>query len=1202
MEFAAFPVGQGDDSLLKLVVGCVSALVAAGSALAQDARIVASVLPQSRSVETGESATAFATMINASDVPAENCRIALGQPVPAILSYQTTDPATNSVTGAPDTPVDIAARGSQSFVISLETTRDFNPSEVFLRFDCENAAPAQIRDRVNLFRLTARTPGPPDIIALSATLESDGFVHLPDERRVGVFAVAASNVGSTGTIRVRAESGDANPPVSYEICQTDPATGACSTPRAETQLLTMASGANYTFGVFVRPNGYVPRNPGLYRTIIVFEETDGVERGSTSVAIQTDSGTPPAAATALLGFPSGRSFRINEADGSANVDIAIDAEDFALGSDGRAALYQNGQLIDRYESAQAVTLELPAGRHDIALRLVDLDDEFVFPDARSSGRVSVSTGGAPRLDYAGGANPVQPYQIVDLVGQNIFPSGNVYPGRFEGIQVDVMATAQGRMGFLVPDMDGFSGDGRLEVTIDGVDFALTVPVSTPSMITNPEQDLTDLVVDIRTGLETERDAAIARQEIAYADAMIAAINRINTIEGEIGALSPQEQSVALRLLRNFRGPQASALLTPSQMVESNSFASCSDALEEVPLRAKKGIVIGFVFVGMGSSILSTTGITPIGAFAGSFTFLAGVALIDGYRSEINATIDRCFEPVLQFEAQEQSFVSGGSISNALAGVESTGEVGFVSNQFQSTQIGVRRDPYPNMRQYLNEMLEALGGVSAYVPDAVLNPVLTDLRNMRDGLSFVYPDAAELDVTVDSGDVFLVDFVDAGGQGAYNLRFVASFSTLFNFEVSYRGQTVTVPAYIEVDPPSFGSFLEQLRIPPEGLEIDIPLDGNVESLDVVQNPLGGNFTYTVERIDGVHRLSVTPRAGFFGAEAVELVVNGRGGTREGLFVTMVTTGGFYYPHDVVTGLLATSSIRLGRRKQFNCFGLYTSNFVGQCLLRFPTDFNQRPRRNGIPMSVDISGLPNGMGRVTQNSEILTEVSLGPPRDQFGNPQDFDITVTIDLGQGALSHAMQVDTFFHEVDPNGPCDVCARSETFVLGLTAGSDIRLPLSFTGSTALDFLAQGPVNGTLRESGSVAVYEPDDGFTGLDQIRLQRTEVIPNVARVDYTETIELFVVPAMRRDPGLRFLTIPADQSCAQLYDGPAPVSLTYVSSFALRYGSYDASTGTLCIERSALNGGLIAELSMVAAFEYGSSTHQAEVRLEGGVIVEQ
>ncbi len=70
-------------------------------------------------------ATIFASVINSGADALQNCRIALAVSAPAglNLNYQTTDPATNSLTGAPNTPVAIPGNnGLQTSLIAFDGT------------------------------------------------------------------------------------------------------------------------------------------------------------------------------------------------------------------------------------------------------------------------------------------------------------------------------------------------------------------------------------------------------------------------------------------------------------------------------------------------------------------------------------------------------------------------------------------------------------------------------------------------------------------------------------------------------------------------------------------------------------------------------------------------------------------------------------------------------------------------------------------------------------------------------------------------------------------------------------------------------------------------------------------------------------------------------------------------------------------------
>ena len=140
--------------------------------------LVAAVLPGSRSVAVGTSATAFVTIINAGSATAAGVGIALKPFIPARLTFQTTDPATNAVTGTANTPVDIPAGGSQSFVIALTPHAPIAPTDVEFSFSVTTLRVAKLTG-INTLLFSASATPVPDIVALAATLSNDGIVNIP---------------------------------------------------------------------------------------------------------------------------------------------------------------------------------------------------------------------------------------------------------------------------------------------------------------------------------------------------------------------------------------------------------------------------------------------------------------------------------------------------------------------------------------------------------------------------------------------------------------------------------------------------------------------------------------------------------------------------------------------------------------------------------------------------------------------------------------------------------------------------------------------------------------------------------------------------------------------------------------------------------------------------------------------------------------
>jgi len=244
--------------------------------------VAASVLPASRSV-FDSTATAFASVINGGSETATNCSITPTTNSPANFTYQTTSPASNGLTGTPNTPVDIAPGAVQSFALFMDPTAAFAPIQIALSFDCTNSAPAAIIPGLNTL-LVASGAGPvPDIIALAAA-GLTGVVEIPDTNGTGVFAVATVNAGVASDINVSA-TGTAG--VALQVCETNPTTGACISPVGTTVATTIAAGATPTFGFFVTGNGDVPFDPANNRVTVTFADNNGVTRGSTSVAIRT---------------------------------------------------------------------------------------------------------------------------------------------------------------------------------------------------------------------------------------------------------------------------------------------------------------------------------------------------------------------------------------------------------------------------------------------------------------------------------------------------------------------------------------------------------------------------------------------------------------------------------------------------------------------------------------------------------------------------------------------------------------------------------------------------------------------------------------------------------------------------------------------------------------------------------------------------
>jgi hypothetical protein len=254
--------------------------------------LAAAVLPGSRSVQVGDTATAFAVIINSGEQTATDCGIAPITSVPADFLFQTTDPLTNVLTGTSNTPVDIAGgNGFQTYVFAFTPTAPIASTEVQLSFACTNAGSAKTVTGLNTLLLSASDFPVPDIVALAATLNNDGIVDIPGTTGTGVFAVATVNVGGAGAmITATADKGGASFPADIIMCETDPVIGDClSAPvnAANGVSTQIDAGETPTFGVFVTGTGNVAFDPATNRVFVRFTDNGGVVRGATSVAART---------------------------------------------------------------------------------------------------------------------------------------------------------------------------------------------------------------------------------------------------------------------------------------------------------------------------------------------------------------------------------------------------------------------------------------------------------------------------------------------------------------------------------------------------------------------------------------------------------------------------------------------------------------------------------------------------------------------------------------------------------------------------------------------------------------------------------------------------------------------------------------------------------------------------------------------------
>jgi hypothetical protein len=259
--------------------------IAAFKSAAAPSQLVAATLPSSRSVQVGNPATAFATMINTGSA-ATGCGFSPTTSVPATFLFQTTNPSTNAPTGTPNTRVPIAASGSQTYYFAFTPTGAMTSTDVALNFNCTGVTSAPSIVGVNTVLLTFSSTPVPDVIALAATASNDGILNIPGTNGAGAFAVATANIGTSSSITASADFGAVTLPASLTICQTN-SSGQCAAAPSSTVTTTINTNATPTFSIFAAGAGTVPFDPANNRVFVRFKDPGGITRGSTSVAVRT---------------------------------------------------------------------------------------------------------------------------------------------------------------------------------------------------------------------------------------------------------------------------------------------------------------------------------------------------------------------------------------------------------------------------------------------------------------------------------------------------------------------------------------------------------------------------------------------------------------------------------------------------------------------------------------------------------------------------------------------------------------------------------------------------------------------------------------------------------------------------------------------------------------------------------------------------
>jgi subtilisin family serine protease len=268
------------------------------------------ILPESRAVRLGSEATAFLSVVNprSQAITARNCRLesVIGDSVHSReansmpFSYRETD-AANRPFGEENPSFDLAPGLVKSFVFSFQPFAAERRVRQTIIPVCDNVlfGRTQFND-LPLFTLTTANAPISDIIPIAVTPTANGIIEVANGT-ARAFSIAAINNGDLAEeIDVQISWVDVrnfidNTPSDYvftaEICESDPSTAQCISPRGHVVSTVFDVGEIRTFSVFVRAEGLPPVfNPKDFRISVSFGDGDiqqtGGLRGTTSVAVR----------------------------------------------------------------------------------------------------------------------------------------------------------------------------------------------------------------------------------------------------------------------------------------------------------------------------------------------------------------------------------------------------------------------------------------------------------------------------------------------------------------------------------------------------------------------------------------------------------------------------------------------------------------------------------------------------------------------------------------------------------------------------------------------------------------------------------------------------------------------------------------------------------------------------------------------------
>lgn len=247
-------------------------------------QLLNSVLPTSRSVTVGTTATIFNSVINAKSLAANNVVLYMASPPAGIFAYQQTDCATNTVMGPMNPVLNLPGNSALCYILFFTPSAPFAATNVHIRAVADNAPATGLYTGINTWLLRATSVSGPDIIALTTTTD----FHQMAATGTNAFAVALANVGAVASqLTVVADDGGISwspLPLTITVNETNQGTGAVI---GDNVLENIGAGETRSVAIFVTFNNGVAFDPARNRIFVRFVDGSGNVVGSTSTAVST---------------------------------------------------------------------------------------------------------------------------------------------------------------------------------------------------------------------------------------------------------------------------------------------------------------------------------------------------------------------------------------------------------------------------------------------------------------------------------------------------------------------------------------------------------------------------------------------------------------------------------------------------------------------------------------------------------------------------------------------------------------------------------------------------------------------------------------------------------------------------------------------------------------------------------------------------